>query len=98
MHRGPRQAHRLEAIHTGAGARFVHIAKCAGSSWIRDMRDIFPNFYPRQEAGPEHCYGWQRKAHPAKYFFSSLKSPRHHVWSLFTECKYDRKEACRQKL
>ena len=23
------------------------------------------------------------------YHLISLKSPRHHVWSLFTECKYD---------
>ncbi|KAJ1421189.1 hypothetical protein B484DRAFT_399583 [Ochromonadaceae sp. CCMP2298] len=71
---------------------FMHISKCAGSYWIRDLNKIFfrvgGNFYPETEAGQEHCFYWQKNfAHGE--FLVSLKSPRKHLWSLYTECRYD---------
>jgi len=69
---------------------FVHISKCAGSTWINTLGQQF-DVCPQAEAGPEHSVWYQRMmACPnANYLLTSLRSPRHHVWSLFTECKYD---------
>eukprot|EP00040_Diaphanoeca_grandis_P011902 m.60925 g.60925 ORF g.60925 m.60925 type:complete len:372 (-) comp22906_c0_seq2:64-1179(-) len=80
---------RLEPLNIDAKMSFVHISKCAGASWVHEMKLIFEHFYPQHEAGPEHGYLWQANHIRAKYNFISLKSPRHHVWSLFTECRYD---------
>lgn len=69
---------------------FIHISKCAGATWIKTLKQQF-DVCPQAEAGPEHSVWYQRmKACPnANYHLTSLRSPRHHVWSMFTECKYD---------
>ncbi|KAL7454800.1 hypothetical protein ACHAWC_006411 [Mediolabrus comicus] len=70
---------------------FVHISKCAGSTWIRIFMDALKlNICPRAEAGPEHSVAYQKNyaCKDADYTLTSLRSPRHHVWSQFTMCKY----------
>ncbi len=70
---------------------FVHISKCAGSTWIRlFMTFLKLNICPESEAGPEHSVFYQRHfgCKEADYTLISLRSPRHHVWSQFTMCKY----------
>ena len=71
---------------------FVHISKCAGATWIRLLKEFLnlKNVCPGSEAGPEHSVSYQQqyKCKDADYTLISLRSPRHHVWSQFTMCKY----------
>lgn len=72
---------------------FVHIAKCAGATWIRLLHTVLKlNTCPEREAGAEHSVFYQKKKHPhckdADYTLISLRSPIHHVWSQFAHCKY----------
>ena len=70
---------------------FVHISKCAGSTWIRLFIDLLKlNVCPEEEAGKEHSVAYQKNyaCKDADYTLTSLRSPRHHVWSQFTMCKY----------
>ena len=72
---------------------FVHIAKCAGATWIRLLHTVLElNTCPEKEQGAEHSLFYQKKKHPrckdADYTLISLRSPRHHVWSQFIMCKY----------
>ena len=69
---------------------FVHVAKCAGASLIHELAELLPHFRPRIEGGVdvEHPVAYQRKHLPGYYILTTMKSPRHHVWSMFTECKY----------
>jgi hypothetical protein len=46
---------RLEPLNINAKMSFVHISKCAGASWVHEMKLIFEHFYPQHEAGPEVC-------------------------------------------
>lgn len=70
---------------------FVHVSKCGGASWIRLLKDHSFNLYPQKEMGPEHSVWYQNNVacKDANHHLISLRSPRHHVWSLFSECKYD---------
>ena len=70
---------------------FVHISKAAGSTWIRTLLNLPLNTCPEEEAGKEYPVWYQnnKKCPNSDYHMLSLRSPRHHVWSLFTECKYD---------
>ncbi|KAL9184506.1 hypothetical protein ACHAXT_012476 [Thalassiosira profunda] len=72
---------------------FVHISKCAGATFIRLLKDAPLNVCPRAEAGFEQSAWHQHHASECQdsdYKLVSLRSPRHHVYSLFTECKYDK--------
>ena len=72
---------------------FVHISKCAGSTWIRLFKEVLKlNICPEKEDGVEHSVSYQQqyKCKGADYTLISLRSPRHHVWSQFTMCKYSR--------
>jgi hypothetical protein len=70
---------------------FIHISKAAGATWIRTLLDLALDVCPAEEAGKEYPVHHQTtsKCKNAQYHMLSLRSPRHHVWSLFTECKYD---------
>ena len=70
---------------------FVHISKCAGSTWIRLFKDILKiDICPSEESGTEQSVYYQQNytCKDADYSLISLRSPRHHVWSQFTMCKY----------
>lgn len=82
--------HRCALIDLTKLFGFVHISKCAGASWIRELKKFLPQVYPTNETGAEWTVAWHRQNNPSDYLATSLKSPRHHVWSLFTECKYDK--------
>ncbi len=72
---------------------FVHISKCAGSTWIRLFKTILKlNICPEKEDGVEQSVSYQQQytCKDADYTLISLRSPRHHVWSQFTMCKYSR--------
>lgn len=72
---------------------FVHISKCAGSTWIRLFKKVLKlNICPEKEDGVEHSVSYQQQytCNDANYTLISLRSPRHHVWSQFTMCKYSR--------
>ncbi len=72
---------------------FVHISKCAGSTWIRLFKTVLRlNICPEKEDGVEHSVSYQQQytCKDADYTLISLRSPRHHVWSQFTMCKYTR--------
>ena len=70
---------------------FVHIAKCAGSSWIKELQTHLSakRVFPKYLAGQEYSVYEQKQMFQSDYDLISLKSPRHHVWSQFTECRYD---------
>ncbi len=72
---------------------FVHISKCAGSTWIRLFKTVLKlNICPEKEDGVEHSVSYQQQytCKDTDYTLISLRSPRHHVWSQFTMCKYSR--------
>lgn len=82
---------RTRILNATGKFSFVHISKAAGSTWIRTLRNLHINTCPRKEAGQEYPVWYQdnKICMGADYHMLSLRSPRHHVWSLFTECKYD---------
>lgn len=70
---------------------FVHISKCAGTTWIRLFKKILKlNICPREESGTEQSVSYQQQytCKDADYTLISLRNPRHHVWSQFTMCKH----------
>ena len=82
---------RITQLDPSDNFSFVHISKCAGSTWIRLFNSILKlSICPEQENGPELSVFYQRNKHckDADYTLISLRSPRHHVWSQFTMCKY----------
>jgi len=86
--------------------RFVHIAKTAGTSFLRDARQHLSN--RTALVGAEDCYknirsgnnvyfeklglgpGTTREGATPVHMSAFLRFPRAHVLSLFLECKYDR--------
>ena len=48
------------------------------------------NVYPQRLSGNEHSVAYQKNyaCKDADYTLTSLRSPRHHVWSQFSMCKY----------
>ena len=75
---------------------FVHIPKCAGSSIIRTLKEVIPKeqFQPESEAGAESGVFFQHRSEilfkeEPDYLLIAMRSPIHHVWSQFTELKYD---------
>lgn len=82
---------RRKAMNATGKYSFVHISKCAGATWIKLLKDLPLKVCPREAAGPEHSVWYQNnKACPdVDYHLITLRSPRHHLFSLFTECKYD---------
>lgn len=82
---------RIANLDPGDKFSFVHISKCAGSTWIRLFKDILKiNICPSEESGMEQSVSYQQQytCRDAEYTLISLRSPRHHVWSQFTMCKY----------
>lgn len=65
---------------------FTHISKSAGTSVQSALERLIPRGHYFSEHEPS--VHWHMKKFPSDYNLISLKSPRHHVWSLFTECKY----------
>lgn len=81
---------RLRVMHPQPGRKFsyVHISKCAGNTWIRIMGDLGLDMYPTRGAGQEHTVSYQDELVPdADYRMTTLRSPRHHVHSMFMMCK-----------
>jgi hypothetical protein len=86
----PRRIANLDAANKFS---FVHISKCAGSTWIRLFKTVLRlNICPEKEDGVEHSVSYQQQytCKDTDYTLISLRSPRHHVWSQFTMCKYSR--------
>lgn len=91
--------HQVSAVITANGryfnasgkVSFVHISKCAGATFIRLLKAASLDVYPASEAGNEHSAWYQHNVacKYADYHMVALRSPRHHAWSLFAECKYD---------
>lgn len=94
---GPHLSKRTLPLSRYEAHSFVHISKCAGSSWITDLTKLVgeKHLFPTRLAGAEHSFVWQSQyAHDLFKTSSvsnliSLRSPRHHVWSLYAECRYD---------
>ena len=90
------QTKRWKMLNASNMFSFVHISKCAGATWISTLKHLPLDVCPTKKAGKEYSVFYQTnnkcKAKPSKktYHLVSLRSPRHHVWSLFTECKYDK--------
>jgi hypothetical protein len=81
---------RTQPLNATKGFSFTHISKCAGASLITELRQIFRTFFPRQSQGVEYSVAYQDKVSPNfDYHLISLKSPRHHVWSMWAECAFD---------
>jgi hypothetical protein len=82
---------RIAPLDPSEKFSFVHISKCAGSTWIRLFITVLElNICPEKESGPEFSVSYQQRyaCRDANYTLISLRSPRHHVWSQFTMCKY----------
>eukprot|EP00588_Corethron_pennatum_P033402 CAMPEP_0194349282 /NCGR_PEP_ID=MMETSP0171-20130528/107002_1 /TAXON_ID=218684 /ORGANISM="Corethron pennatum, Strain L29A3" /LENGTH=264 /DNA_ID=CAMNT_0039116713 /DNA_START=81 /DNA_END=872 /DNA_ORIENTATION=+ len=67
---------------------FVHISKCAGAAFVKELGQLVERRYPTAPTGAEYSVRWQKANYHSDYNLISLRSPRHHVWSLFTQCKY----------
>jgi len=84
--RCPGPEHRCAPLHGDKSFNVIRIPKCASVSLLTEVAKIWSKNVKAFEQTPRYSF---RKFNSAKYFFSSVKSPRHHVWSLFSECKYD---------
>jgi hypothetical protein len=82
---------RTQTLNPKGKFSFVHISKAAGSTWIRTLLNLHLDTCPDKEAGQEYPVWYQNNkiCTGSDHHMLSLRSPRHHVWSLFTECKYD---------
>lgn len=82
--------HRHRAVirlDADAPAYFVHISKCAGTSFKKEVGDILHGFINEYS---EHCYPTAKQKHPeVKIWISMFRSPRQHVVSQYLECRYD---------
>jgi hypothetical protein len=93
----PRFCHetsRCRVLDRSRRFSFVHISKTGGSSWIRELKTTanLPKLYPVAEEGLEHSVSYQNRQHTydhLSYHVTSFRSPRHHVWSLWSECRFD---------
>jgi hypothetical protein len=84
---------RCDPIVASDTFALCHISKCAGASWIHLLKPHFnmnpQQFWPQRESGLEWSVPYIQKHIEYNYLLTSVKSPRRHLWSLFTECKYD---------
>ena len=75
---------------------FVHVSKCAGASWIKELRTVLaPNFQPQQPTGYEYGVAYQKQKYWSNVtnrdelkMMTSLKHPRAHVWSQWGQCTF----------
>jgi len=82
---------RCSAFTEGRNFSFVHITKCAGASWVRDFKFLVGEKYFNPKGnmeGAEYTVSKAFQNYPNDIQLISIKSPRHHVWSLFSQCKY----------
>ena len=86
------EGRRLGAMNATAGIfSFVHISKCSGSTWVTLLKQLKLSVFPARRAGwEEFSVQYQRKTlgNKAAYHLTTLRSPRHHVFSMFMHCKY----------
>lgn len=83
--------HRITPLDPTKKFSFVHIAKCAGATWIRLLHTVLRlDTSPKNETGDEFSVFFHKNwcCKDADYTLISLRSPRHHVWSQFIMCKY----------
>jgi hypothetical protein len=83
---------RCEKLDMNQRFSFIHISKTGGTSWIREFKTLLKDFFPQEDQGVEYSVAYQNSLDPfdfLSYHLISLRSPRLHSWSLFTECKYD---------
>lgn len=83
---------RLGAMNATAGIfSYVHISKCSGSTWVTLLKQLNLDVFPIRRAGQEEfSVQFQRNklGTKAAYHSTTLRSPRHHVLSMFLHCKY----------
>ena len=87
------QHRRTKPLDKSKSFSFVHISKCAGASLILELQKYLSKeqVFPRKKRGAEFSVHAQNQLfQPEHYNLTSLKSPRHHVFSLFMECKHDK--------
>mmetsp|Transcript_4540 Transcript_4540/g.10920 ORF Transcript_4540/g.10920 Transcript_4540/m.10920 type:complete len:434 (-) Transcript_4540:50-1351(-) len=87
----PPPDNRIRELDPNGTFSFVHISKAAGSSWIASLQGLpLEKVCPKRNNGAEFSVEYQTRTHcnGSDYHMVSLRSPRHHVWSLFTMCKY----------
>jgi hypothetical protein len=86
------ESRRLGAMNATAGTfSYVHISKCSGSTWVALLRQLKLSVFPTWRAGwQEFSVQYQRTTLGTKaaYHLTTLRSPRHHVFSMFMHCKY----------
>ena len=82
------QARRQRRLLVNKRFSFVHISKCGGSSFIQRLRQAFLYWFPYSDYGAEHSVFYQKQNFPADYSLVVLRSPRRHVWSLYSMCRY----------
>ena len=85
---------RCATLHQNRRFSFLHISKSGGASWILELRKLnLGSLFPTLEAGPEHGLLYHNRAsgafHHLYHHLTSLRSPRHHTWSLWAECRFN---------
>ncbi|KAL7426037.1 hypothetical protein ACHAXM_000281 [Skeletonema potamos] len=83
---------RLGAMNATAGIfSYVHVSKCGGSTWVTLLRQLKLSMFPTRRAGWQEFsvqYQTTMLGTKAAYHLTTLRSPRHHVFSMFMHCKY----------
>lgn len=88
------ETNRCQKMSTANRMSFLHISKSGGSSWIQELKLVLPKnlLFPQANAGYESSVVYQNKEnrfdHLSKHL-TALRSPRHHMWSLWSECRFD---------
>ena len=85
--------HRCATLDRSRRFSFLHISKSGGASWINELELIKPGkLYPKSRQGPEWGQIYQNKQNRfdhLSYHLAAFRSPRHHTWSLWSECRFD---------
>jgi hypothetical protein len=72
---------------------FVHVSKSGGASWINELKNAGLRTFPEKQDGDEFSVSYQNGLEVRDHIslhLSSMRSPRHHTWSLWSECRFDR--------
>lgn len=85
-----KQQHAIGKPLRGTDSAFyIHIPKCAGASFHRDILPLFSNLNSPGRKNDEQCFGKVLRQMPnTKIWLTMLRSPRQHVISQHLHCKW----------
>lgn len=86
---------QLRSMDAAAGIfSYVHISKYNGLIWVTLLKHLKLTVFPQRRSGYQELsvyYQRTKLGNKTTYHLTTLRSPRHHVFSMFLHCKYYQK-------